>query len=95
MKQVYRCEYCNHMGTEDEVREHEIKCFSNYDRKSCWTCKHRDQKSLMRFQCLLGKEIAEGCLIEFCSQYENDGNAGKTAFDLCRGLFGGLYGENL
>lgn len=23
MKPVYRCEYCDHMGTEDEVRAHE------------------------------------------------------------------------
>ena len=91
MKQVYQCEYCDHMGTEDDVREHEIHCLYNYDRKSCRTCKHKDQNSIMRYKCLLGKEIEEGCLIESCNQYENDGRGTvKTASNIFRGLFGGL-----
>jgi hypothetical protein len=92
MKQVYRCEYCDYMGTEDEVREHEIKCYWNYDRKSCWTCKHRDPNSLMRFKCLLGTEIADGCLIEFCGKYERDDDRkhSKTSSNIFRGFFGGL-----
>ena len=91
MKPVYKCEYCTHMGIEDEVREHEIKCYYNYDRKSCWTCKHRDPKSLIRFECLLGTEIAEGRLIEFCGKYEYNGKTEpKTAADIFGGLFGGL-----
>lgn len=91
MKLVYRCEYCDHMGTEDEVREHEIKCYYNYDRRSCWTCKHRDPSNLMKFKCLLGTEIADGHLIEFCGKYERDGKEHpKSCSDILRGLFGGL-----
>ncbi len=91
MKPVYRCEYCDHMGTEDEVQEHEIKCYRNYDRKSCWTCKHRDQNNYMKFKCMLGTEIADGCLIEFCRKYERDEErfAGPYS-NIFRGLFGGL-----
>ena len=92
MKPVYRCEYCDHMGTEDEVREHEINCYWNYDRRSCWTCKHRDRSSLMRLKCLLGTEIPEGKIYEFCCQYDRDEkeSSPKTSSDIFRGLFGGL-----
>lgn len=91
MKPVYRCEYCGHMGTEDEVREHEVNCYHNYDRRSCWTCKYRDNNSIMNFRCLLGTDIPDGKLVEFCRKYENDGKrTTKTASDVLRGLFGGL-----
>lgn len=91
MKPVYRCEYCNHMDTEDEVRAHEEKCMFNYDRKSCWTCKHRDPNSLMRFKCLLGNEIPAGKMIEFCGKYEWDEKGHvNTAANIFTGLFGGI-----
>jgi hypothetical protein len=45
----------------------------------------------MRFKCLLGTEIAEGHLIEFCGKYEyNDKKTPKTVDDIFGGLFGGL-----
>ena len=92
MKPVYRCEYCDHIGTEDEVREHETKCIWNYDRKSCITCKYRDSKSLMKYKCLLGTEIQDGCMIEFCGKYEWDERYAKkmSASDVFSGLFGGF-----
>ena len=91
MKPVYRCEYCGHMGTEDEVREHEVNCYHNYDRRSCWTCKHKDPKNLLRFKCMLGTEIPEGKLYEFCGKYERDvKEAPKTADNIFRSLFGSL-----
>ena len=92
MKPVYRCEYCDHMGTEDEVREHEVKCYWNYDRKSCWTCKHRDRSIMTRFKCLLGTEIPAGKIYEFCGKYERneDESYPKTSSDIFRGLFRGL-----
>ena len=89
MKPVYRCEYCDHMGTEDEVRTHEEKCIWNYDRRSCWTCKHRSGAT--KITCTLGTEIADGCLIEFCSKYENDGRSKMhTASDIFGKFFGGF-----
>lgn len=92
MKPVYRCEYCDHMGTEDDVRKHEINCMYNYDRKSCWTCKHRDSSSLMRFKCLLGTKIPEGKIYEFCRKYERneDKKAPQTVDDIFCSLFGGI-----
>jgi hypothetical protein len=46
----------------------------------------------MKFKCLLGTDIADGCLIEFCRKYERDGDKEhhKTGSDIFRGLFGGL-----
>ena len=70
MKPVYRCEYCDHMGTEDEVREHEEKCIDNYNRRSCFTCKHKTWTTLNQYECDFGKEIPEGKIFEFCGQYE-------------------------
>ena len=37
MKAIYRCEYCDVTGTEEEIREHEEGCFKNYNKKSCLT----------------------------------------------------------
>ena len=91
MKPVYKCDYCDHMGTEDDVREHEIKCFYNYDRKSCYTCKHRDSISLVRYKCLLDIDIPEKHIIEFCGKYEqNEKGQPKTADDIFSNFFGGF-----
>lgn len=90
MKPVYRCEYCDHMGTEDDVRKHEVKCIWNYDRKSCLTCKHKDTKSFVQYKCLLGTEIPDGCMIEFCGKYEwNEKYPTDSSVD---GIFGRLFG---
>ena len=32
MKPVFKCEYCNFIGTEEEVIKHEDDCSSNYNR---------------------------------------------------------------
>lgn len=91
MKPVYKCDYCDHMGTEDDIRKHEVECFYNYDRKSCHTCKHRDPKSLTQYKCLLGVDILEGHLIEFCGKYEwNEKGQPKTVTDIFGGFFGGF-----
>ena len=45
MKPVFKCDYCSKMGTEEEIREHEPKCFDNYDRRSCFTCIHKTMKT--------------------------------------------------
>ena len=38
MRQIFKCEYCAFLGTEEEVIAHEKVCTSNYNRKSCYTC---------------------------------------------------------
>lgn len=79
MKPVYKCDYCSFMGTEDEVKEHELECYNNYDRRSCHTCKHKriipcksakEIKTAWMYKCELEKEIPEGKFFEFCDLYE-------------------------
>lgn len=72
MKQLFRCEYCTEVGTEEEIRAHEEGCLWNYTKKSCWTCKHAE-KVLSKIRCTADKEISDGTYIEQCSSYEYDG----------------------
>lgn len=90
MKQVFRCEYCNEMGTADEIAKHEAECIFNYDKHSCMTCKFAENK-VLSFKCKLGREIPEGKYIEQCSNYEWDEKdfTGKNSFG--KNLFGGLF----
>lgn len=88
MKPVFKCEYCNFMGTEEEVAAHEDKCYDNYDRKSCMTCKYRKYKNMNQFGCDVGKEIPEGQMFEFCDKYERKEKSNNPMSDLFGGLFG-------
>lgn len=89
MKPVFKCDYCEFMGTEDEVAEHEPKCIDNYDRKSCTTCKYKKTycSPTFRYECENGVDIPEGKMIEFCSSYER---REKTEYS---DLFNGFFGE--
>lgn len=74
MKPVFKCDYCNFMGTEEEVKEHEPICTDNYDRKSCYTCIHRDKIKYTEYgwtyECKEGINIPANHVYEFCSKYE-------------------------
>lgn len=91
MKPVFKCDYCSKMGTEEEIAKHELECFDNYDRKSCYTCTHKEfshvANNMIVYKCKLGKEIPEGKIFEFCPQYDRreDGH-------IFTNLFGGLFG---
>lgn len=91
MKPVYKCDYCNFMGTEEATRDHELTCMDNYDRKSCHTCVHKKFGKLdvkvINYECAAGREIPEGKLYEFCPQYERKE---KSVYPLTN-LFGGLF----
>ena len=90
MKPVFKCEYCNQMVTEDEIREHEPTCIDNYDRKSCFTCVHKCIKSKdgkWYYECKLGKEIPEGKIFEFCPLYKRK----EKTNNLVDNLFGGIF----
>ena len=83
MKPVFKCEYCSKMGTEEEIREHESSCSENYNKKSCPTCKHgkiKIKNGDVWFECSLGKEIPQGCMIEFCPSYERLIRAPSSGF---------------
>lgn len=91
MKPVFKCDYCDKMGTEEEIREHEPVCADNYDRKSCYTCVHKnidcrndiDKKQVVWiYKCKLGKEIPEGKIFEFCTQYERKEKSDNLFSDL-------------
>lgn len=92
MKPVFMCDYCDFMGTEEEVKEHEPKCYKNYDRKSCYTCIHQKLNGLKGYKCDCGKEIPEGHIYEFCDTYEKviRLNAESKLTDIFGGLFGGI-----
>lgn len=73
MKPVFKCDYCDQMGTEEEIRDHELICTDNYTMRSCYTCRHKKIRfadGKMLFKCEAGEEIPEGKFIEFCKKYE-------------------------
>jgi hypothetical protein len=70
MKPIYRCEYCDVTGTEEEIREHEENCVKNYNKKGCLTCKHCSTDGLKTVKCKKSIEIPEGKMIEKCIMYE-------------------------
>lgn len=89
MKPVFKCDYCDQIGTEEVIREHEIKCTENYDRKSCHTCVHKKTKIKDEewcYECDAGVEIPVGRFFEFCKSYERDTNKHILA-----DLFGGIF----
>ena len=93
MKPVFKCDYCSKMGTEEEIREHEPKCFNNYDRRSCFTCIHKTTKTKDKrlcYECKAGVEIPEGKFFEFCPQHERKENP-----ETITNLFGDLFGFGL
>lgn len=40
MKPVFKCDYCNFMGTKEVVKEHEKVCINNPAVKCCQNCKY-------------------------------------------------------
>lgn len=92
MKPIYRCEYCDKMGVEEEIMKHEETCLFNYTRKSCSTCKFKETKGF-NYKCANGKDIPEGQMYVGCDKYEWDEidhtHLNPTAFN---SLFGGIFG---
>ena len=91
MKPIFKCDYCSKMGTEEEIREHEPKCIDNFDRKSCFTCAHKQTKckdGQWCYECEAGIEIPEGKLFEFCQSYERKEKSNDPWKDLIGNLFG-------
>ena len=70
MKPVYKCEYCDKMGIEEEIREHEKDCFKNFNNKNCMTCKHCKTDGIKRMECICGIEIPEGKQFLHCDKHE-------------------------
>ena len=92
MKQLFRCDFCDQIGTAEEIEKHEAECIHNYTQRSCLTCKHKQIKSIASYTCALNKEIPAGKYFKQCSQYEwDEKDMSKMSVDniFCN-LFGGL-----
>lgn len=96
MKSVFKCDYCKFMGTKEEVKEHELICSDNYDKRSCYTCQHRGRLSminnLVKYECGKGIDIPEGKIFEFCKSYERKEKSKNPYSGFMTGLFGGFGG---
>lgn len=92
MKPIFRCEYCNFTGTEEEVSKHEEECFDNYTKRSCWTCQHRCFNGFTEIKCEIGKEIPSGKMMTFCPEYERKEKQdyGSSLNNIFGNMFGGL-----
>lgn len=71
MKAVYRCDYCDKMGTEEEIKAHEEVCDHNVNNRGCMTCKRCQSDGIKRLTCTKGKEIPEGKQFLHCDDYEH------------------------
>ena len=95
MKAVFKCDYCDFMGIEEEVKQHESECYSNYTLRSCTTCAHKKNSYTTNsvlglcYKCNCGIEIPEGKMMVSCKSYERKEN------DVLDSLFGGLFGGYL
>ena len=92
MKAIFRCEYCDQMGTAEEIEKHEDECIHNRTKRSCLTCKHKVLKSLQKYECALNRDIPDGKYYEQCPQYEWDekDHSARTWNNVFGNLFGGI-----
>jgi hypothetical protein len=92
MKPLFRCEYCNKTGIEEEIAKHEEECFYNYNKHSCTTCKRAQIKGL-KYSCAGGKDIPEGKMFIGCDLYIWDGedHSKVDSSSVFGNLFGGLF----
>lgn len=92
MKQVYKCDYCSFMGTEEEVKEHEPNCQENYDNKGCYTCKNRGKITFenhkIKYECEAGEDIPAGYIIKHCDLYDQKEKSYSAFGELVNNLFG-------
>ena len=93
MKQLYRCDYCDFTGTEEEVEKHEANCPDNYTLKSCLTCKYKQLNSTWdSVVCTCGKDVPEKSYIKYCNKYERSENNNLEDGGGIGSIFGNLFG---
>ena len=69
MRPLYRCDYCDFTGTEDEVKSHEEGCIKNHTLKGCFTCAHCNTDGFSSITCMAGRDIPDGHMIQGCYLY--------------------------
>ena len=92
MKPVFKCDYCEFMGTEEDVKNHENTCINNYDKRSCYTCEHRGVLTFVngipKYKCDKEIDIPEGTIFEFCKSYERKKETHDRATNFIKDIFG-------
>jgi hypothetical protein len=72
MKALYKCDFCDKIGTTEEIYEHEIYCENNPKRTSCSYCANKETKFIngcgITYTCNV-KEIPEGCEYINCDKF--------------------------
>lgn len=95
MKPVFKCDYCQFIGTEEEVHKHESDCYDNYDLRGCTTCLHKKTRSskskeiLFNYKCDCGVEIPDGKMMINCIKYDRKEKT-DTIDDFLSAMFGGF-----
>jgi hypothetical protein len=89
MKQLFRCEYCTEVGTEEEILKHEETCIWNYTKRTCYTCRHAN-RNIMKFTCCAGRDLEEGKYMEGCSSWDRDDRDHTI-----KNPFGSIFGSGL
>ena len=71
MKALYKCDFCDMTGTEEDIREHEIYCENNPARMSCQYCEYKKTNFVNgkgRYECKF-KDIPEGQQYMNCDKF--------------------------
>lgn len=92
MKPLYRCDYCEFKGTEEEVLKHEETCIHNTSKKSCLTCKYKKYKNMQTITCTNGVDIPGGQYRQYCPNYEDEEKVepDDDFSNIFKSIFGGL-----
>ena len=77
MKQVFKCDYCNFMGIQDVVAEHEKTCTSNPKCICCSNCRYK--RGTIFQSCVKGRSTPLLTNIYNCPDFEK--------------VYGGLYND--
>lgn len=86
MKQIYKCEYCNYIGTKEDLEKHERDCIYNYNNKNCTTCLNATYVGL-NVECKHGKDIPIGKMYMNCELYERKENRTISLNDSISGVY--------
>lgn len=73
MKALYKCDFCDMTGTEEDIHNHEAYCENNPARMSCQYCEHKKIDFAngivkIRYECKF-KDIPEGQQYVNCDKF--------------------------
>jgi len=69
MKPLYKCDWCDHTGTELEMRDHEATCVYNKSLRHCFTC-GLNSGAFGVVKCDKGIELPKGRYVRYCNLWE-------------------------